>query len=121
MPTTTKLCLKNMVFYSHHGVYAAERALGQRIEVDVELNSDFQPAGKADDLDMTINYSKVYQLVKTVAETEQYNLIEAIAVAILTRIRGVYSVHQVTVRVRKPQPPVGGVMDTVEFEITEGP
>ncbi|MGD9154174.1 MAG: dihydroneopterin aldolase [Bacillota bacterium] len=121
MSATTKLRLKNMVFYGHHGVYAAERDLGQKIEVDVELSSDFRPAGKADDLDLTINYSKVYQLVKRVVETEQYNLIEAIAAAILAKIRGAYSVHQVTVRVRKPQPPVGGVLDTVEFEISEGP
>lgn len=119
MPTT-KLRLKNMVFCGHHGVYAEERALGQKIEVDVELGADFRQAGKTDNLDLTIDYSKVYQLVKTVVETEQYNLIEAIAAAILARIRGAYSVPQITVRVRKPQPPVGGVVDTVEFEICEG-
>jgi dihydroneopterin aldolase len=117
---TTKLRLQKMVFYGHHGVYAEERALGQKIEVDVELGNDFRQAGKTDDLDLTVNYSKVYQLVKTVVETEHYNLIEAIAAAILTRIREAYTVRQVTVRVRKPQPPVGGVVDAVEFEISEG-
>jgi dihydroneopterin aldolase len=118
MPTT-KLRLKNMVFYGHHGVYDVERTLGQRIEVDVELGSDFQQAGQDDDINLTIDYSKVYRLVKTVVEAEQYNLIEAIAVAIFTRIREVYGVHQIIIRVRKPQPPVGGVVDTVEFEICE--
>jgi dihydroneopterin aldolase len=118
MPTT-KLRLKNMVFYGHHGVYDTERTLGQRIEVDVELGADFQQAGRDDDLRMTIDYSKVYQLVRTVVETERYNLIEAIATAILARIREAYGVCQITVRVRKPQPPVGGVVDIVEFEICE--
>jgi dihydroneopterin aldolase len=116
----TKLRLKNMVFYGHHGVFDAEKVLGQKIEVDVELTADFLPAGQTDALDRTIDYSKLYQLVKLVVETEQYDLIETIATAILAKLRAAYGAPRITVRVRKPQPPVGGVVDTVEFEISEG-
>jgi dihydroneopterin aldolase len=115
---TTKLSLNNMVFYGHHGVFAAERELGQKIEVDVELYSDFGAAGAADDLKLTVNYPEVYSLVKAVVETEGYNLIEAIGAAVLQRITAAYQLDRVTVRVRKPQPPAGGLMDAVEYEIT---
>ncbi len=33
-----KLC--NIVFYAHHGYYEAERELGQRFEVDIEVECD---------------------------------------------------------------------------------
>jgi dihydroneopterin aldolase len=115
---TTKLLLKNMVFYGHHGVYAAERELGQKIEVDVELYSDFCAAGADDDLGRTVNYPEVYAMVKEIVETGQYNLIEAIATAVLKRVTAAYQLERVTVRVRKPQPPVGGLMDAVEYEVT---
>jgi dihydroneopterin aldolase len=115
---TTKLALKNMIFYGHHGVFAAERELGQKIEVDVELYSDFVAAGEADDLKLTVNYPEVYAMVKTVVETEEYHLIEAIAATVLKRVTAAYQPERTTVRVRKPQPPVGGLMDAVEYEIT---
>lgn len=115
----SKLLLKNMIFYGHHGVYEAEQELGQRIEVDVELVGDFRIAAQADDLRYTINYSEIYALVKKIVQDQQFKLIEAIGAAILNQIRSDYNIARITVRVRKPQPPVGGVMETVEFEISD--
>ncbi|HYH02036.1 MAG TPA: dihydroneopterin aldolase [Bacillota bacterium] len=115
----TRLLLKNMVFYGYHGVYAAERELGQKIEIDLELFADFATAGTNDTLEQTINYQKVYTMVKQIVETEHFNLIEAMGVAILNQVLAAYPVNRVTVRVRKPQPPVGGLMDTVEFEVSD--
>ncbi len=112
-----KLSLKNMIFYGHHGVYSFEKEFGQRIEVDVELWADFSVAVKTDNLDAAISYVDVYKTVKNIVEDESYNLIEGMAVAISERIRADYDVSKVTVRVRKPQPPVGGLMDSAEFEI----
>ena len=85
--SVTKLSLKNMIFYGYHGLYPAEQELGQRYEVDIELFSDFEPAGKADDFNKTINYVEVYTLVKAIVENKQYHLIEAIAWAIIERLR----------------------------------
>ncbi len=115
----SKIILKNMVFYGKHGVYTAEKELGQRYEVDLELVADFSSAGQNDDLNQTINYAEVYQLVKEIVEAEKYNLIEAIGTAIIRKVGGAYDLEEVTVRVRKPQPPVGGLMDAVEFEMTD--
>ena len=118
MVNTTKLTLKNMIFYGHHGVFAAEKELGQQIEVDVEVVSDFENAGKFDDFKLTINYVGIYTIVKEIVEQDAFDLIEAIAVTILKRITEAYSLEKITVRVRKPHPPVGGLMDGVEFEIS---
>lgn len=118
--SSAKLSLKNMIFYGFHGVYPAEKELGQRIEVDLDMFADFERAGRADDLNSTVNYASVYNMVKEIVEKESYDLIEGIALAICDRVLGGFPLDRITVRVRKPRPPLGGLLDTVEFEITRG-
>ena len=116
-----KLILKNMVFYGYHGVYAAEKELGQRIEVDVEMVLALLSAGANDDLETSINYVEVYTLIKELVEDRNFNLIEAIAHTIAETLLSAYTLEEVTVRVRKPNPPVGGVMDCFAVEINRRP
>lgn len=115
--TSTKIKLNNMIFYGYHGAFSAERELGQRIEVDVELIGDFTSAGKNDDLDLTVNYIDVYTVVKDIVEEGEFSLIESMGVAIADQIIDSFDLEQVVVRVRKPNPPLGGVLDSAEFEI----
>lgn len=116
---STKLTLKNMSFFGYHGVYAEERKLGQQIQVDVEMVSDLSDAGLKDDLQLTVNYVDVYELVRKIVETEQFFLIEGMALAIVNRLGEKYSLKTITVRVRKPQPPVGGLVEAAEFEVSK--
>lgn len=109
--------LRNMVFYTHHGVLAAEREMGQRLEVDVELRLDLSEPGSTDNLAATVDYAAVYALVRRVVEEQRLNLIEAVAEAVARGILSACRPEQVTVRVRKPNPPVGGVVDCAEVEV----
>ena len=70
-------------------------------------------------LEATINYVEVYGVIKRIVEDGAYNLIEGIATAIVQELLEKFPLNSVTVRVRKPQPPVGGLMDAVEYELTE--
>ena len=106
------------MFYGYHGVFEAEKELGQRFEVDVELVTDLSIPGQTDDLEQSINYVDVYTLVSDIVQERTYNLIEALAENIAGEILSAYAVHQVVVRVRKPSVPMGGVIDHVEVEIT---
>jgi len=115
---STKLTLKNMLFFGRHGVSDAEKRLGQKIEVDVEIVANLTNAAQNDDLTQTINYAELYHLTRQVVEQEQFNLIEGIGYAILNLIREKYQPQKITVRVRKPQPPVGGLVESAEFEIS---
>ena len=114
---TDKLILQNMIFYGYHGVFAAEKELGQRLEVDVELYLDLRQAGINDDLEATINYVEVYTLIKELVEEREYNLMEGLAEEIADSLLAGYPLQEIVVRVRKPQPPVGGVMDYFGVEI----
>lgn len=112
-----RLLLKNMVFYGYHGAFEAEKELGQRIEVDVELYLNLKQAGSTDDLELTVNYVEIYTIVKDVVEERGFNLMEALADTIAEEILSAYTLDEIVVRVRKPNPPSGGIMDCLEVEV----
>src|SRR5690606_20588095 len=68
VPMADRVSLSNMVFYAFHGAFDAERELGQRFEVDVDIYTDFRRAAHADDLDLALNYVHVYNIVKEIVE-----------------------------------------------------
>lgn len=113
-----KIVLRNMVFYGYHGAFAAERELGQKFEVDVEIHLDLTGISQNDDLEVAINHVDVYTLVKDVVEEGGFNLLESIAEAAALGILSACDVEGVTVRVRKVNAPLGGILDYVEAEVT---
>ena len=115
-----RLLFKNMSFYGYHGVFAAEKEVGQRIEVDVELHGDFEVAARTDDVDLGINYVDIYTIVKDYVEEQEYNLLEGLGVAIADQILDAYELDQVVVRVRNSYAPLGGLLDYIEAEVTRG-
>lgn len=110
-----KMVLKNMVFYGYHGAFDAERELGQKYEVDVELHTNLSLPG--DDPDLALSYVDAFTVVKEMVEERDFNLIEAMAEAIAQQILTMFELDQVLVRVRKYQVPIGGVMDYLEVEL----
>jgi len=114
-----RLTLKNMVFYGYHGAYAAEKEMGQRFEVDLEVYTDLSYG--SDDPELAFNYVDAYTLIKDIVEEREFFLPEVLAETIAEEILAAYDVEKVVVRVRKPFVPVGGVMDYLEVEITRTP
>ncbi len=106
-----------MIFYAHHGFYEAERELGQKFEVDIELEFDLSRAALEDDLTKTIDYTAVYKITKTIFENYKFKLIETAAERIAEKVLHLAGVHAVRVVVRKPHAPVNGLLDHVEIEI----
>ena len=115
---TDRIVLSGMVFLGRHGMGDEERADVQEIEVDVELELDLAPAGTSDDLARTVNYSRVFDVVRAVVEEGSFHLLEGIAEAIAGRVlRDFVPVEALTVRVRKPGVPIDGRLDYAGVEI----
>ena len=112
-----KIVLQNMMFYGYHGVHSYEREHGHRLYFDVELTLDLQQAGLTDDLTKTVDYTKVYDKVKSIVEQEQFFLLEALAERIAWEILGFDAVQTVKIKVRKPAVPVPGQIDYMEIEM----
>lgn len=112
--------IKNAMFYAYHGAVVEEQNLGGKFEVDIDMHCDLHAAAKADSLKKTVDYEKVYAYVSSVIHSKQNYLIEALAHTIARGIiREFFNVEIVTVRIRKPHPPVKGVVDYIEVEMTE--
>lgn len=114
---TDKVTLSGMRFFAYHGALPEERTRGQEFIVDVELESELHAAGRRDDLDLTVDYRKVYEVVTRVMEGQRRQLIEALADAIARRLLALDRVTAVTVRVRKPGVKLAGPLDWSGVEI----
>jgi 7,8-dihydroneopterin aldolase/epimerase/oxygenase len=110
--TEDTILLEGMSFFGYHGTLPAERALGQRFLVDVELHCDLRAAGTADDLTKTVDYSTVYHRVREIVEGPPVALTETVAERIATAVLQEHpTVESVRVRVSKPQVRLeGGVL-----------
>ena len=95
---TDRIFLQNMRFEATHGYHDYEQHMAQPFEVDIELRLNLQPAGIDDDLTRTIDYGRVYEIVKRVMESTTYRLLEALAEAISHEILAVFDVLEVGVR-----------------------
>lgn len=116
----TIIRIKNARFYAHHGVLDSERMSGGMFEVDAELTCDITEAEAEDNLKKTLDYEQAYKFIKEVVSSEKFYLIEALAYKIAMKLIGNFDmVQKVTIRVRKPSPPLGGLTEYVEVEHTE--
>lgn len=107
--------LVNAVFYAHHGVMQEEHRIGGRYEVDVAMELDITPAAENDALDKTVDYERVYTMVRDIVTRNQFYLIERLAYLIANKVLEAYPhVEAAEVVVRKPNPPVGGTADRAE-------
>ena len=112
--------IHNASFYAYHGVASDEQNLGGKFEVDVELRSDLSAAADKDSLKSTVDYEAVYSFIQETVTRKKYYLLESLAKAIAHGILVKFpAVEHTRIRVRKPHPPVKGVVDYVEVEISE--
>lgn len=107
----TKIVLEKMRFHAFHGVMQEETIVGGEYEVTLSLDVDFSKAMETDDLEGTINYAVVYDLVKEEMHLPS-KLIEHVAGRILKSVKQCFpQIEEMEVKVSKLNPPVLGEME----------
>jgi dihydroneopterin aldolase len=110
--------IKKATFYAYHGVLSEEQSVGGKFEADVDIYTDFTRAAENDSLKQTIDYGKVYAFMYKLSLERKYHLIEALGMTIADELLlNFRQIDKVAVRIRKNNPPLGGVVDCVEVEI----
>ena len=111
------------------GVTPEERALPQKVLVDIEVTLDSRPPGLPDDLDRTIDYALLAAAARMVAGEGEYRLVETLAEKIAAEIvregrnadahRPRRRIESLRVRVTKPAAAraVGGAEVGAEIEL----
>ncbi|WP_252393424.1 dihydroneopterin aldolase [Hydrogenibacillus sp. N12] len=106
--------LEGMLFFGRHGVFPAEKEKGGRFTVDLRLTVDLARAGETDALAETIDYEKIYTLVRDIVEGPPKNLLEAVARDIVEAcFRFDPRVAAAECTVRKLDPPFPGALSAV--------
>jgi dihydroneopterin aldolase len=105
------IVLADMAFYARHGARAEEQALGQRFQVDLEVDLDLRRAGQTDDLADTVDYGALYRAVRAAFEAPRSRLLEAVAQRVATAaLAADPRIQAARVEVRKPAAPIDGAI-----------
>lgn len=101
-----RIRLEGIQIFAHHGVHPAERELGQRFVIDADLYLDCTAAGVSDDLERALDYTAVHERIRSLVESQSFQLIEALAHQLCLELLDEFPIERVAVTVRKPHPPL---------------
>ena len=106
-----------MEFFAFHGVYEEERVKGNKFEVDLSIDYAFEDKVGGDELESTIDYAELYEIVKVVMD-KPANLLEHLAVSIKDRVKTKFPLTQnVQVTITKFNPPINGRCEKAEVTV----
>lgn len=115
----TKIELASMNFYAYHGVMPQERQVGNRFIVDLTLTAPLMNAVESDDLNDTINYATVYEIVKQEMEIPS-RLIEYAAGRILKSLKASFpQLTGIELKLSKLNPPFGADIYSASVLLSE--
>ena len=96
-----KICLKGLRFYACHGVYAEEKQQKQLFTINIELGLDVTAASATDNINSSVDYGRIYMLVKQLVEENSFNLLETLAEHIAALLLEEQLVQKVRVEAEK--------------------
>lgn len=99
------------------GVSPQERCEPQDCLVDVEMEHDLSQAARTDDLQDTLDYSRVFSLVQHLSSTEEFVLLERFAGRLAEEICHAVHCETLLIRVKKLHPPLAGSLAFAGVEI----
>jgi dihydroneopterin aldolase len=109
--------ITGLSLYTHHGVEAAEREVGQRLIFDLSFEVSDCAALLTDEVEDTVDYADVCQQVAFTAQERSYKTLERLCSAVADRMIERYGADAVSVRAAKPEPPIALPVDEVSVEV----
>jgi 7,8-dihydroneopterin aldolase/epimerase/oxygenase len=105
--------IEDMEFYAFHGHFKEEQIVGNKFIIDLEIETDLEPAGLSDKLEDAADYTIACRVVKEEMEKKS-KLLENIGKRILDSLyRDMPGLKKATVKIRKMNPPVGAKVGSV--------
>ena len=109
--------ISGLSLFTHVGVSAAEREVGQRLLLDLRLDIGEADATITDRIEDTVDYAEVCQAVNLVAQQRSYKTLERLCAAIAERLLERYEVGAVWIKAAKPEPPLALPVAEVSVEL----
>ena len=115
--TAVTVEVTGLSLYTHHGVTAAEREIGQRLILDLRFDAGACDATVTDRVEDTVDYGRVCDVVALEAQRRSYKTLEALCTAIADRLLGDFETSEVWVKATKPEPPIALPVESVSVEV----
>ncbi len=103
--------------FTHHGVTAAEREVGQRLILDVRFEVGEPDALITDRVEDTVDYAEVCQVIALLAQQRSYKTLERLCAVIADRLASQFGAESVNVKAAKPEPPIPLPVEEVSVEV----
>ena len=115
--TEVTIEISGLSLYTHHGVSAAEREIGQRLVLDIRLEVGESDATVTDMVEDTVDYGAVCNTVALIATQRSYKTLERLCSAVADRLLDDYEAEEVWVKAAKPEPPIALPVQEVSVEV----
>jgi dihydroneopterin aldolase len=109
--------VSGLSLFTHVGVTAAEREVGQRLLLDLRIDVGECDATVTDRIEDTVDYGEVCELANLVAHQRTYKTLERLCSAIADRLLEQYKLNAVWVKAAKPEPPLPLPVTEVSVEV----
>jgi 7,8-dihydroneopterin aldolase/epimerase/oxygenase len=111
--------ISGLSLFTHVGVTAAEREVGQRLLLDLRIDVGDCDATVTDRVEDTVDYAEVCDIVAFVATERSYRTLERLAHVVGERLMERFGCESVRVRAAKPEPPLPLAIQEIAVEITQ--
>jgi len=115
---TAEFRIARLALHGRHGALDAERSLGQRFFLDIELTADVGNALVTDKVEDTLHYGHVIKAATATFNARHYNLIEAVAAAVADDLIAQFpAIQRARITVHKPSAPIAAIIDDLSATV----
>ncbi|MCS3531588.1 dihydroneopterin aldolase [Chryseobacterium sp. JUb7] len=113
----SKIYLEDLKIYAYHGVLPEENIIGTYYLINIELHTDLWKASESDDLNDTISYADINEIIHTEMKIKS-KLLEHVAGRIISKIHQNFpQIDYFKLKITKTAPPMKGEMKGASIEL----
>lgn len=115
----SKIFLENVKIYAYHGVLPEENVIGTYYILNTEIHTDLWKAAASDDLEDTISYAAINDIIHEEMEIKS-KLLEHVAGRIILNLHKTFpQIDYIRLKITKTAPPMKGEMQGAGIELEQ--
>ncbi len=113
--------IENLKVFANHGVLQSEKKEGQYFYINAVIELPMGRAGMSDDLNDTVSYAELCEVMVKEMQAGSYDLIEAATRHLIVHILSNYKmIKRITIEMRKPDAPINANFESVSVKMSRG-
>jgi dihydroneopterin aldolase len=105
--------LQGMEFFAYHGFYQEEQVIGNKYLCDLSFEYDFEQAALSDNIEGTLDYQLVYDIVDGQMQIKS-KLLEHVGTRVVNSLKSSFpGIKNIEFKLSKLRPPIKGVVEKI--------